>query len=211
MIHPTFPLLPHSKERLHQRLVNCSIAVREAFLEALYSTVRTNPASALRANSPVANTKRVCELMVASQFENPAVRTMPTNLLYLQTMILMGLEVDNHGPATMRGQLGPPRAAWLGAAVGLAYNLKLHSSRCREQFATGDSDSDEKLGRRAWVVLIVLDRWHAISTSSPLFIPDSSVVFMPEDQKLLGLAPFHIARKSENEHMSLTIVGLTDQ
>lgn len=162
----------------------------------------------MRTNSPVANTKRVCELTVASQFENPAVRTMPTNLLYLQTMILMGLEADNHGPATMRGQLGLPRAAWLGAAVGLAYNLKLHNSRSREQFANG-SDSDEKLGRRAWVILVVLDRWHAISTSSPLFIPDSSVVFVPDDQKLLGLAPFHIARKSESKHKNLTRIGLT--
>lgn len=124
-------------------------------------------------------------------------------------MILMGLEADNHGPATMRGQLGPPRAAWLGAAVGLAYNLKLHNRRSREQSANGDPDSDEKLGRRAWVVLVILDRWHAISTSSPLFIPDSSVVFVPEDQNLLGLAPFHIARKSENERKNLTTVGLT--
>lgn len=171
------------------------------FLEALYSTMRTN--------SPVANTKRVCELTVASQFENPAVRTMPTNLLYLQTMILMGLEADNHGPATMRGQLGLPRAAWLGAAVGLAYNLKLHNNRNQEQSVNGDSDSDEKLGRRAWVVLVILDRWHAISTSSPLFIPDSSVVFVPEDQKLLGLAPFHIARKSESKYENLTTIGLT--
>lgn len=151
--------------------------------------------------------KRVCELTVASQFENPAVRTMPTTLLYLQTMILMGLEADNHGPATIHGQFGPPKAAWLGAAVGLAYNLKLHNSQSREQPSGSDPDSDEKLGRRAWVVLFVLDRWHAISTSSPLFIPDSSFAFVPDDQKLLGLAPYYIARKFENEHKTWLQLG----
>ncbi|KAL7271472.1 Glucose-responsive transcription factor [Rhizina undulata] len=196
LIHPTFPLLSNSKDRLRQRLSNSSITIREALLEALYSTVRSNPSSTLRPNAPPANTKRACELTVAAQFDNPAVRTMPTNLLYLQIMIFMALEADNHGPATMRGQLGLPRAAWLGAAVGLAYNLKLHHNRVRERHSSGDPDSDEKLGRRAWWILVILDRWHAISTSSPLFIPDSSVVLLPEDQLLLGLAPFHIARLS---------------
>jgi hypothetical protein len=31
---------------------------------------------------------------------------------------------DNHGPATMRGvSSGPPRAAWVGSAVGLAQSI----------------------------------------------------------------------------------------
>lgn len=166
-------------------------------MEALYATIRSNPSSHPRPNSPPADTKRACELTLASQFDNPIARSMPTNILYLQTMILLGLESDNRGPATMRGP-GPPRAVWLGAAVGLAYNLKLHQNRSREKYANGDPDSDEKLGRRAWWVLVILDRWHAISTSSPLFIPDSSVVLVPEDCPLLGLVPFHVARKSEH-------------
>jgi hypothetical protein len=108
----------------------------------------------------------------------------------------MALEADNHGPATMRGMSsGPPRAAWVGSAVGLAYSLKLHHNTVGERFTHGDPDSDEKLGRRAWWVLVVLDRWHAISTSSPLFIPDSNVVLLPEDQMLIGLTPFHLVRK----------------
>ena len=197
LVHPTFPLLPHSKPRLRQRLAAASITVREALLEALYAAVRSNPSYPPKAGSPSANPRRACELCVASQFESQDPRaSVSSSLLYLQTLILMALEADNHGPATMQGQHGgPPRAAWVGSAVGLAYSLKLHHNRVGERFAHGDPDSDEKLGRRAWWVLVVLDRWHAISTSSPLFIPDSNVVLLPEDQMLIGLTPFHLVRK----------------
>ena len=195
LIHPTFPLLPHAKSNLRSRLSEAPASIRDAFLEALYSTVRSSPASRAR-TSPDTGARRASDLIVSSQFENPNARSYGTNLIYLQTLILMGLESDNHGPATIRGVSGPPRAAWLGAAVGLVYNMKLHSNRLsREKLQGGDPDADEKLARRAWWILVVLDRWHAISTSSPLFIPDSSVALLQEDQNVLGTAPYHIARK----------------
>lgn len=108
-------------------------------------------------------------------------------------MILMVLEADNH--ATQRGRSGPPRAVWLGAAVGLSYTLKLHINPPRTSYALNDLDADESLGRRNWWILVILDRWHAVSTSSPLLIPDSSVIIMPEDQSLLGDSVFHLLRK----------------
>ena len=125
VIHPTFPLLPNTKARLRSRLANCPITLREAFLEALYAAVRSLPSST--APPPdFQSTRKAVDLITASQFENVATRTMSTNLIFLQSLILMALESDNHGPATMRGQLGPPRAVWLGSAVGLSYHLKLH-------------------------------------------------------------------------------------
>lgn len=107
----------------------------------------------------------------------------------------MALEAENHGPVSTRGQVGPPRAVWLGAAVGLAYSLKLYINPSREKYAVGDFDSDVMLGRRSWWILVILDRWHAASTTSPLLIPDTSVVVLPEDQSLLGDSVFHLARK----------------
>lgn len=165
--------------------------MRDAFIEALHSTVRSSPASRARGVSN-SGARRASDLIISSQFENLNTRSHNDNLIYLQTLILMALEADNHGP----GSSGPPRAAWLGAAVGLVYNLKLHSNRLpREKLQVADPDSEEKLGRRAWWILVVLDRWHAISTSSPLFIPDSSVALLAEDEKILGIAPYHIARE----------------
>lgn len=171
--------------------------MRNAFLEALYSTVRSSPASRVRGSSR-SGARRASDLIVSSQFENPTTRSYRENLIYLQTLILMGLEADNHGPEST----GPPRAAWLGAAVGQVYSMKLHSNRFpREQLQSGDPDSDEKLGRRAWWVIVVLDRWHAISTSSPLFIPDSSVALLPEDQSILGTSPYHLARRFNSSYL----------
>ena len=141
--------------------------------------------------------RKASELITGSQFEAPTTRSKATNLIYLQTMILIALEADNHGPATKRAQPGPPRALWLGAAVGLSYSMKLHINPPRGRFAPGDMDSDENLGRRNWCTLVILDRWHAVSTSSPLLIPDTSVVLLPEDQSLLGDSTFHLIRKHD--------------
>ena len=199
LIHPTFPLLPEAKPNLRSRLAEAPASMRDAFLEALYSTVQSSPASRARGVS-TSNARRASDLIISAQFESSTTRSHRDNLIYLQTLILMGLEADNHGP----GSSGPPRAAWLGAAVGLVYNMKLHSNRLpREKLQTGDPDSDEKLGRRAWWVLVVLDRWHAISTSSPLFIPDSSVALLMEDQTVLGVALYHIAREYITSRITL--------
>jgi hypothetical protein len=57
-----------------------------------------------------------------------------------------------------------------------------------------------------------MDRWHAASTSSPLLIPDTSVVVNPEDQALLGEKFYQLARKSANSTVSsfhLTCLGLS--
>lgn len=196
IIHPTFPFLPHSKVRLRTRLSHASPRVRDAVLQALYCAVRSNPASTLAPTGPF-ESRGVAEAAFAAQYEDPSARSITDNLIYLQTLIFLILEADNRGPAAIRGQLGPPRALWLGAAIGLAYNLRLHYGNTGiKPLESGDhDDTDEKLGRRAWWALVILDRWNAVSTSSPLLIPDSSVVLLQEDQSLLGIAPYHIARK----------------
>jgi len=108
----------------------------------------------------------------------------------------MALESDNHGPATMRGQVGPPRAEWLGRAVGMAAHLKLNIPRASYKIAEDEADSDENLGRRIWWILFILDRWHASSTSCLLQLADSSSPLLPEDKLLLGDSTYHLARLS---------------
>lgn len=194
IIHPTYPLLPNSTSRLRSRLLDCPVVLRSAFLEALYAAVRSSPASTLGQTRDTQGARKASELITNFQFQTLASQTKSINLIYLQTMILMVLEADNH--ATRRGQSGPPRAVWLGAAVGLSYTLKLHINPSRSRYALSDLDADENLGRRNWWILVILDRWHAVSTSSPLLIPDSSVIIMPEDQSLLGDSVFHLLRES---------------
>lgn len=201
MIHQTFPLLPHSKNRLRKHLGECSVSLRESFLTVLECHVRTFPtqdSNNLRSNHTYAPMmKRAAELLSSYPFENPSTHTNITNLVYLQTLLLMALESDNHGPATVRGQAGPSRSEWLGRAAGVAGQLEINLVRPRERFVTeGDPDSEERLSRRVWWVLFILDRWHASSTADLLKLPENSVVLLPEDQILLGESTYHLARLS---------------
>ncbi|KAK4635158.1 hypothetical protein CLAFUW4_01898 [Fulvia fulva] len=198
IIHQTFPLLPNSRHRLRQRLGECPASLREAFLAALDCLMRTFPTTALPPNDKYPQAlKRTAELLAQYPFDNPSSHTNATNLVYLQTLILMALESDNHGPATIRGQAGPSRAEWLGRAAGVAGQLEINVIRTGStSVMEGDRDSEERLARRVWWVLFILDRWHASSTADLLKLPENSVVLLPEDQILLGESTYHLARLS---------------
>ncbi|KAK5113376.1 hypothetical protein LTR62_003476 [Meristemomyces frigidus] len=198
IIHQTFPLLPSSKHRLRQRLAECPASLREACLAALDCLMRTFPTTTLAPN-PSYHTaiKKVAELLARYPFDHPSQHTTSTNLVYLQTLLLMALESDNHGPATIRGQAGPSRAEWLGRAAGVAGQLEINMIRTGSRSVMeGDPDSEERLARRVWWVLFILDRWHASSTADLLKLPENSVVLLPEDQSLLGESTYHLARLS---------------
>ncbi|KAK5718122.1 Glucose-responsive transcription factor [Elasticomyces elasticus] len=198
IIHQTFPLLPNSKHRLRQRLAECPASLREAFLAALDCLMRTFPTTTLPPNVGYHTAlKKAAELLARYPFDNPSTHTNSTNLVYLQTLLLMALESDNHGPATIRGQAGPSRAEWLGRAAGVAGQLEINVIRKpSNSVMEGDRDSEERLARRVWWVLFILDRWHASSMADLLKLPENSVVLLPEDQILLGESTYHLARLS---------------
>ena len=200
IIHQTFPLLPKSKNRLRQRLSDCPSSLREAFLAALDCLMRTFPTTSLGPNANYAQAlKKAAELLAKYPFDNPSTHTNATNLVYLQTLLLMALECDNHGPATVAGQAGPSRAEWLGRAAGVAGQLEINvirSTNNQQSIMEGDHDSEDKLARRVWWVLFILDRWHASSTADLLKLPENSLVLFPEDQYLLGESTYHLARLS---------------
>jgi hypothetical protein len=193
-IHPTLPFLPHHKSKLSTTLTGCPPVLRDAFLEALYSTVRSLSPSNIPPYHESQNSRKAVNMIAAAQFDNPSARSMTNNIVHLQTMILMTIEAEQYRPSTIRGHGGPSPAVWLGSAVGLAYSMKLHVPRQNELASDGDPDSDEKLARRCWLTLITLDKFHASSTSSPGFIPDATVVILANDQQF-GDNTFHLASK----------------
>lgn len=200
LIHQTFPLLPNSKTRLRHKLRECPASLREAFLAAIDCLMRTFPTSTLTPSpSYPLILKRAAENLAKYPFDNPSAHTPATNLVYLQTLLLMAIETDNHGPATIRGQAGPSRAEWLGRAAGVAGQLEINTIRSDTaggSILSGDRDSEDRLARRVWWVLFILDRWHASSTADLLKLPENSVVLLPEDQILLGESTYHLARLS---------------
>jgi len=191
-IHPTLPFLPHNKGRLNTRLNSCPPVLRDALLEALYTAVRSI-SSGVPQYQESQNSRKAASMIAAAQFDNPSARSMSNNLIYLQAMILMTIEADN-GPPAMRSHSGSSPSVWLGSAIGLAYSMKLHVPRQKEIASDGDVDSDEKLARRCWLVLVTLDKFHASSTSSPGLIPDASVVILADDQQF-GDSTFHLTSK----------------
>jgi hypothetical protein len=119
----------------------------------------------------------------------------------------MVIAADNQSPGSTKGQAGPAGSVWLGIAVGLANSMKLYLHNQADRTGGNDPDSDEKLARRIWWSLVIMDRWHSLGTSSPVMVPDGSVVVYPEDESLLGEPLFHLARKgthATNESLTLT-------
>jgi Fungal specific transcription factor domain len=171
-------------------LASYPTTLREALYEALYAALRSFPAVTPLPEHQ--NTRKAIQLWSAAQFEGATSRSLAINLAYLQILLLLSIEAVNRVPGTARGQNGVSQSVWLGSAIGLAYELKLHDYK---PSLTDDPDSDERLGRRIWWSLVNLDRWHAASMSTPLLIPDSAVVLMPEDQTLLGDSLYHLTRK----------------
>lgn len=191
IIHSTFPLLSLSKARLSSRLASCPATLWEALYEALQAAIYSFPASTPLPEQQ--STRKAIQLWSAAQLEGVASRPFGTNLVYLQILLLLAIEAANRVPSATRGHVGLSQSVWLGSAVGLAYELKLHEYKPP---LTDDPDSDERLGRRIWWSLVNMDRWHASSMSTPLLIPDSAVVLTPEDQSLLGESLYHLTRKN---------------
>lgn len=197
LIHLTFPLLSHSRNDLKRRLSHCPGSLQSAFCAALETAIRAYPSTLLQPlAAPQQSERKAAELIAACQYVQPVGWSMENELVYLQTLILMALESDNFGPDTMRGQLRPPRSEWLGRAIGFATHLKLNAVRSRELSGADERDSDDKLGRRIWWILLILDRWHASSTSSLLQLPDNGSTLIHDDQLMMGETSYHLIRQS---------------
>ncbi|EMR63592.1 putative c6 finger domain-containing protein [Eutypa lata UCREL1] len=195
VVHQCYPLLAVNKARVEDRLLQCPSLLREAFVEALYGTMQSFVSvPGLYTNGDINSASR----LITEWESDSSPRTPVMNLVHLQTLILTAIATDNYGPLSLKGEHGgASKASVLGRAVGLAYSMRLHMPRLETNSDTElDPESDENVATRAWWTLIMLDRWNAISTSSPLFIPNDSVVIVPSLSTLLGEGVYHLARLS---------------
>ncbi|KAI1451541.1 hypothetical protein F4805DRAFT_451072 [Annulohypoxylon moriforme] len=195
IVHPCFPLLAASKARVEGQLAQCPPPLRDAFIEALYLSMQSFVSvPGLYTTADIGSVTR----MIAEWESDSTARTPIVNLVHLQTLILTALMTDNYEVPSLKGEHGgPSKSSILGRAVGLAYTMRLHVSGLE---TTPDNqmepDSSENIAIRAWWTLIMLDRWNAISTASPLFIPNDSVVILPSLNSVLGENVYHLARLS---------------
>jgi hypothetical protein len=162
--------------------------LREAFWEALGLVIRSVPATNLPPYPEPQSPRRAISLISALQMEDANGRN---NLVYLQTLILMAIAAGIQGPSA---QSGPSQAVWIGNAVSIAYQLRLHVAK-NDLIHDSDRDSDEQLERRVWLSLVILDRFHAAGASTPAVIPDTAIVLLTDDSQILGEPIFQLARK----------------
>ncbi|KAJ8104103.1 hypothetical protein POJ06DRAFT_243581 [Lipomyces tetrasporus] len=196
-IHPTFPILAQSRSRLRYRLVATTSPIRNSCLHALYALIR-GMVSAQRGEQ---------DLQRAIQHLNDAQRDtaklpLASSLVIIQTMVLLALETVNHGAAALDDGLRS-LSHWLGAAIGMANSLRLHAAPSSLSAPSSspppddsDLDSDVRLGRRIYLVIGMIDRWHAMSLSLPLQVPDHTMHLVSDDHVSLTTAPYHLVRLS---------------
>lgn len=180
LYQPTFPLLD---DLFHADLDIIDPLLREALLLAMYSIVYRS------------RTERKEDAMLSStlldQF-NYKKRSDPVSILNrltcLQVTMMLAIEADQRGyvVASSIHTVGH----WLGQATAQAYDLRLH----HDNIVNMSTTEELILGRRLYLVLIILDRWHSVSTSSPPFITDNNTRF-DIDLQLSGITD-HLYRLS---------------
>lgn len=167
------------------------------------------------------HTLKACDLLGSEAFQTDE-RGQPSlsrNLLHLQTLLILALNADRRSFAAPqqngfpvsgskeRGYAARFVGSIIGAAWGCANELKLSESSgvSRKRYhsgiesppdSIGDLDSEECLVRRAWWVLVILDRWRSVSTSSMPLISDDKINLRDTDAAVLGDSAFHLVRIS---------------
>ena len=128
---------------------------------------------------------------MALQVEEPGSRGTDANTIYLQALILMALATENSGPSRNRN------TSWFNQAVSIASFMKLQFVDAIDYSAIEVADSYINVGRRAWLALVVLDRFRAAGTCGPLLIREDNVDLLPDDRDLFGNSAYYLIRKCD--------------
>lgn len=176
IIYPSLPFLASTKQKIEDTAAKCQPALRAAFIEALYATMESFQAIAPQSGDP-----RLANRLLFSFEIAPGSRSDVENLVHLQTLLLLAIEADNHGPQAIKGRHGgPPKSALLARAVDVAYGMGLREKQVEGSFDfQADADSDDKVAMRAWWALVALDRFNAVGTGKPMLIHERTTVLPP--------------------------------
>ncbi|KAH8427729.1 putative C6 finger domain protein [Aspergillus melleus] len=167
-IHPVFPILPHSKERLLEILHQCSREVQEIFIYSLYTATRTNFDRVFGTFERVTSFDNAQDLLLYYTRQPAIVRPTGINLIWLQTMLLMILDCDWRGPDNFVLKDGVPKHSLIQSANKLASDMAKGLGQLKTKRSSDpDVDSEANLVRRNWVALGILSRWYAVSVADP--------------------------------------------
>ncbi|MCJ1436004.1 Glucose-responsive transcription factor [Xylographa pallens] len=194
VVHSTFPLLPNNSINLRKLLVQSPVLLRDAFFGAMLMVALRSSASF----SPVDDhdhvaAKEALLVLISPEQTHFGTRNDLESLLYLQTCVLMIIGSDMSGPANSLPVDMPARAVWSGLAVAAAQHLKL-LSRVTHSVHSYDPDAEYSLGRRAFWILVVMDRYYAISTGTQPQFQTTNMHL--SDRGVVGASMFNLAKQT---------------
>lgn len=191
-IHHTFPILASSSFRVQALIAPCAVHLREAFLEAFYAALKHTQELPPGTSG---DTRTANKLLTEWETDNNT-RSYQTDLVHLQTLLLMAIETDAHGPASVKGHHGGlPKGSFIGRAIALAYSMGLHTAMINSGPEELDADIEENIAMRAWWSLVMLDRWNAIGAAIPAQIPNDTAVILPGLKLIMGEGPYALMRE----------------
>ncbi|KAK3349289.1 hypothetical protein B0T25DRAFT_457525 [Lasiosphaeria hispida] len=192
-IHPTFPVLAGTKARVQSLISQCPAPLQEAFCNVFLDLIHP-----FLPSSPHTNGDTPSSSKLPSQLESERQRSAVTDLVYLQTLIMMVIAADHRGTAAAKGQVaGPSKLSIIGQAAGLGFSMRLHLSQPGPVPSPElDPDSDDNVALRAWWTLVALDRWNAMGTAMPAMISQDQVVLLPGLKHIVGDAVYNLSKIS---------------
>lgn len=172
------------------QISQCPKPLQDAFVESL---------SAIAVSEPGQPTSRAIDQAYRSLVEwellQPSVAAAErraADTTYMQTLLLMAIEADTRPPSTA----GPPKEAILGRAVSGAISRKLHQFRPKQQDTSiFQHGAESNVPLRIWWSLVVLDRWHAVSTGSHTLIPKRHMNAPAGFKNYLGESFYYLLRE----------------
>ena len=203
MIHPTFPVLAGTKARVDSLISQCPPALQEAFCTAFLDLLQPFLPSASQTDGEIP-----ASYHSLSQWESEGHQpSSVTNLVFLQTLVMIAIDLDHKGGAAAKEQLGGTlKLMILGKAAGLGYAMRLHLAAPDPIPGPElDPDSDANVMLRAWWMLVVLDRWNAIGTGSPAVINNDMLMILPGLRYIMGDVVYQLISKIPLEFVFLSL------
>ncbi|KAF2494527.1 hypothetical protein BU16DRAFT_618600 [Lophium mytilinum] len=194
LVHPTLPILPLDPAHL-TRISSCPLSLRNAFHLALECAIQAlSPSSLPRNEAGVPQLIQTAQGLLGKAEttlgDDDSVRQFYNNLVYIQSLLLLAFASDKSGPSAMSNT-----AELIARVVGRVSFVGLNDAKVLHSLREQDPDSFNTARRLFWVTFI-LDRFHASSMSTDLFMPLRRGKISKNDHQALGEVAYHLARTS---------------
>lgn len=168
------------------------------FSHAFYSVTHTNIDRVRSTFSEVDSLDNALDLVSTNLRDPYTLRTLPVNLVWVQTLSFLVIDCDRRGPDNLLGKDGFPKQTLVDHLASLAYRIAKPFDQSREPFPDfqEDVDSDANIARRAWFSASVLCRWHYVGMGErDIMEDDMQEINLPSDYSFMGPAAVQLACK----------------